>query len=155
MYYYVSFMSAKPVRQAFIRYLEVRHPETPAEKVAERRKFVDTDFSNYIVVTLRLEGSDKKKIGPAMQLLGASTPETLKDIAYLERKDGKRLPLVDYRAPGPDGMGAKFIFSRTLDGQPFVDANSGELRVYMEINKTKLSRKFKVADMMYDGKLEY
>jgi hypothetical protein len=155
MYYYVSFMSAKPVRQAFIRYLEVKHPDTPAEKIAERRKFVEADFSNYIVVTLRVEGSDRKRIGPAMQLLGAATPETLKDIAYLERKDGKRLALMDYRAPGPDGMGAKFIFPRTLDGQPFVDANSGEVRVIMEINKSKLTRKFKVADMMYDGKLEY
>jgi hypothetical protein len=155
MYYYVSFMSAKPVRQAFIRYLEVKHPDTPAEKIAERRKFVDSDFSDYIVVTLRVEGSDRKRIGPAMQALGASTAATLKDVAYLERKDGKRLTLMDYRAPGPDGMGAKFIFPRTLDGQPFVDANSGEVRVIMEINKSKLTRKFKVAEMMYDGKLEY
>jgi len=63
--------------------------------------------------------------------------------------------LTDYKPPRPDGMGAKFIFPRTLDGKPFLDASSGEVRVYVEINKTKLSRKFKVADMMYDGKLEY
>jgi hypothetical protein len=53
-------------------------------------------------------------------------------------------------------MGAKFIFPRTLDGQPFIDANSGELRVNIQLGKTvKVNRRFKVAEMMYDGKLEY
>jgi len=90
-----------------------------------------------------------------MQLLGGADPKTLKDTTYIERKDGKRLALMDYRAPGPDGLGAKFIFPRTLDGKPFIDSTSGEVRVYIELGKTKVIRRFKVADMMYDGKLEY
>jgi hypothetical protein len=153
--YNVSFLTAKPVRQAFIRLVELQAPDTPAEKVAERRTFIDKDFSEYIVVTLKLDGNDQKTLAPIKQLLGAGTADTMKSLAYLERKDGKRLALMDYRAPGPDRLGAKFVFPRTLDGKPFLDANSGEVRIYMEINKTKLSRKFKVADMMYDGKLEY
>jgi len=152
--YNVSFLTAKPVRQAFIRLVELQTSDTP-EKVAERRTFIDKDFSEYIVVTLKLDGNDQKTLAPIKQLLGAGTADTMKNLAYLERKDGKRLALMDYRAPGPDHLGAKFVFPRTLDGKPFLDANSGEVRIYMEINKTKLSRKFKVADMMYDGKLEY
>jgi len=153
--YNVSFLTAKPVRAANIRISELRHPETPADLAAQRRAFVDRDFGDYIVVTLRMDGTDKKKVAPIVQLLTSSNKDTFKDIAYLERKDGKRVALMDYRAPGPDQLGAKFIFPRTLEGKPFLDANSGEVRVYMEINKTKLTRKFKVADMMYDGKLEY
>jgi len=153
--YNVSFLTAKPVRQAFIRLVELQAPDTPADKVAERRTFVDKDFSEYIVVTLKLDGNDQKTLAPIKQLLGAGTVDTMKSLAYLERKDGKRLALMDYRVPGPDHLGAKFIFPRSLDGKPFLDANSGEVRIYMEINKTKLSRKFKVADMTYDGKLEY
>ena len=153
--YNVSFLTAKPVRQAFIRLVELQAPDTSAEKVAERRTFIDKDFSEYIVVTLKLDGNDQKTLVPIKQLLGAGTADTMKSLAYLERKDGKRLALMDYRAPGPDHLGAKFIFPRTLDGKPFLDANSGEVRIYMEMNKTKLTRKFKVADMMYDGKLEY
>ena len=150
--YYLAFLTAKPVRQAFIRYLELKTPDTPADKAAERRAFIDRDFGDYIVVALKLDGTDKKKLGPAMQLLSAD-PKGFKDTAYLERKDGKRVALMDYRAP--DQLGAKFIFPRTLDGKPFLEANSGEVRVYLEIGKTKVSRRFKVADMMYDGKLEY
>jgi hypothetical protein len=153
--YNVSFLSAKPVRQAFIRMVELKSPDTPAERVAERRAFVDRSFGDYIVVTLKLDGTDRKRLAPAMQSLGSATQESFKDVVYLERKDGKRVALTDYRAPGPDHLGAKFIFPRTLEGKPFLDANSGEVRVYMEIGKTKLSRRFKVAEMMYDGKLEY
>lgn len=156
MNYYVSFFTAKPVRQAFVRIVELKTPNTPPDKVAERRTFVDRDFGDYVVVTLRMEGSDKKKLGPAMQLLSGADVKALKDTTYLERKDGKRLTLMDYRAPTPESFGAaRFIFPRTLDGKPFIDSTSGEVRVYIELGKTKVIRRFKVADMMYDGKLEY
>jgi hypothetical protein len=150
--YYMAFLSAKPVRQAFIRYLEIKTPETPADKAAERRAFIDKDFGDYIVVTLKLDGTDTEKLKPAKQLLSGD-PKAFKDTAYLERKDGKRVALMDYRVP--DQLGAKLIFPRTFEGKPFLDASSGEVRVYVELGKTKLSRRFKVAEMMYDGKLEY
>ena len=153
--YHVGFLTSKPVRAALIRLIELRQPETPAATVAERRTFVDRDFGDLIVVSLVLEGNDDNKVKPGNKFLESANPEKFKHVVYLERKDGKRVLLTDYKPPKPDGMGAKFIFPRTLDGKPFLDANSGEVRVYMEINKTRLSRKFKVADMMYDGKLEY
>ena len=150
--YRVAFLSAKPVRQAFVRFMEIKAPETPADKAAERRAFIDKDFSDYIVVILKLDGTDRDKLKPALALLSGD-PKAFKDTAYLERKDGKRLALMDYRVP--DQLGAKFIFPRTLEGKPFLDASSGEVRFYVELGKTKLSRRFKVADMMFDGKLEY
>jgi len=134
----------------------LKTPNTPPEKVAERRTFVDRDFSDYVIVTLKVEGSDKKKLGPTMQFLSTADLNALKATTYLERKDGKRLALMDYRAPTPESFGAaRFIFPRALDGKPFIDSSSGEVRVYIELGKTKVIRRFKVADMMYDGKLEY
>ena len=154
--YYVAFLTAKPVRQAFVRMIELKTPNTPPDKVAERRTFIDRDFSEYVIVTLKLEGTDKKKLAPAMQLLSGADVNALKDTTYLERKDGKRLALMDYRAPSPESFGAaRFIFPRNLDGKPFIDSTSGEVRVYIELGKAKVVRRFKVADMMYDGKLEY
>ncbi len=153
--YHVAFLSAKPVRAAFIRLIELQHPETPADKVAERRAFIDRDFGEYVVVTIVLDGTNRPGLKAVTQEISAANSELFKTTAYLERKDGKRVSLMEYRPPAPDGMGAKFIFPRTLDGQPFLDANSGELRVNIQIGKTKLNRRFKVAEMMYDGKLEY
>jgi hypothetical protein len=153
--YFVSFLTAKPIRQAFIRMIELQRPEMPTEKVTELRTFIDRDFGEYVVVTVKVDGTDKKRIAPALQEIATADAEALKTTSYLERKDGKRVSLMEYRAPSQDGMGAKFVFPRTLDGKPFLDANSGELRVFIQVGKTKLNRRFKVTDMMYDGKLEY
>lgn len=154
--YHVCFLSAKPIRQAFIRMIELQKPDTPPDKVAELRTFVDRNFGDYIVVTLTMDGTDKKRLAPAVQEINGADPEALKLTTYLERKDGKRLPLMDYRAPAQDGLGAKFVFARSLDGKPFIDANSGEVRFVAELGKTvKVNRRFKVAEMMYEGKLEF
>jgi hypothetical protein len=66
------------------------------------------------------------------------------------------LPLEEYVPPGKDGFGARFIFLRELDGQPFITKDTGEVRSYAEYAKgPKTDRRFKVADMFYKGELEY
>ena len=70
---------------------------------------------------------------------------------YLELNNGKRLFLQEYQPPGPDGLGAKFIFARLVDGLPFIDPGHRIVRfVGMGLNV-----QFKVADMMFGGVLEY
>src|SRR5690349_3711789 len=150
----VRFMSAKPIREAFVRMIELQG--APPEKVAQIKPFIDYDFSNYVVVTINMDGDDRRKMGVILQELAKTDPASLKAVTYLERKDGKRLELMEYQAPTDDGLGAKFVFARALDGAPFLDANSGEVRFVTELGKLiKVNRRFKVADMMYEGKLEY
>ena len=75
--------------------------------------------------------------------------------ATLERKDGKKLFLLEYRPPAEDGMGAKFVFKRVVDGQPFLSQNDN-VRFFAQFNeKMKLNTRYKLSDMLYDGKLEY
>jgi hypothetical protein len=152
-HYFVRFMSAKPIRAAFVRIVELRG--AAPEQVAQLKTFVDRDFGDYIVVAINIEGNDRKKIGPAMQELMSANLDGFKGTTYLERKDGKRVALMEYRAP-QDAFGAKFIFPRMLDGKPFIEAETGEVRFATELGKTvKIMRRFKVSEMMYDGKLEY
>jgi hypothetical protein len=128
----------------------------PPEKVAQLRTFVDRDFADYIVITITMDGNDPKRMGQAKEEIGNADATVLKTTTYLERKDGKRVSLLDYRAPIQDGLGAKFVFPRMIDGKPFVEANSGEVRFSTEVGKAlKISKRFKVAEMIYDGKLEY
>ena len=152
--YRVRLLSAKPIRAAFVRMVELQG--APPERVAQLRTFVDRDFADYIVVTITMDGNDTKRMGSVLQELSSTDATVLKTTTYLERKDGKRLSLMDYRTPMQDGLGAKFVFPRMLDGKPFINANSGEVRFATEVGKAvKISRRFKVAEMMYDGKLEY
>jgi hypothetical protein len=107
-------------------------------------------------VVVTAEAADPKLVGPTMQVLTTATVEVFKDKVYLERKDGKRLSLADYRPPGPDGMGAKFVFMRKLEGQPFLTPESDNVRFFAELSeRMKLNVKYKVSEMIYDGKLEY
>jgi hypothetical protein len=155
--YRIRFLSAKPVREAFARMVTLMQQDKPNEALsAQLQSFVDRDFADYIVVAVSVEGTDRRYLGPAMQALSSATADTLKNNVYLERKDGKRLFLMDYRAPSPDGMGAKFVFSRTVDGQPFLKTENDTVRFAAELNeKMKLNMRYKVSEMMYEGKLEY
>lgn len=152
--YRVRFLSAKPVRAAFVRMIELQGA-TP-ERVAELRTFVDRSFADYIVISLAIDGTDRKRLGPSTEELKTADEATLQKTAYIERKDGVRLFLTNFRAPSQDGLGAKFVFPRVVNGKPFIDAGTGEVKFVLEIGKTiKINRKFKVSEMMYDGKLEY
>jgi hypothetical protein len=152
--YRVRFLSAKPVRAAFVRMIELQGANP--ERVAELRPFVDRDFGDYIVIALSVDGTDRKRLGPSTEEIKNAEEAALQKSAYLERKDGSKLFLTNFRAPAQDGLGAKLVFPRVVDGKPFIDANTGEFKFVLEIGKTiKINRKFKVSDMMYDGKLEY
>ena len=152
----MRFLSAKPVRGAFARLLLLKKGEVDENLSTQLQGFVDRDFSDYVVIAVNVDSADERLAGSVMQVLTAATPEALKEKVYLERKDGKRLVLTDYRPPGPDGMGAKFVFMRQLEGQPFLTTESDNVRFFAQLNeKMKLNVKYKVSDMMYDGKLEY
>jgi hypothetical protein len=150
--YRIRFLTAKPIRQALARRAQMQNPE-----LAERLKaFAEQQTDKYIVVAVDYDSTDRRFTGPAMQVFNSANTGVLKNNSYLETKDGKRLFLQEYIAPINDGMGAKFVFPRTIDNEPFVNEQGGFLRFYSEMAKNiKLNMRFKIADMMYDGKLEY
>lgn len=153
--YRVRLLSAKPIREALARtVLSAQQGENP-ELAAQLQGFVDRDFNEYVVVAVTVEASDQRYSAPIAQAFNSATAEILKNKTYLERKDGKRLFLMDYRPPSNDGMGAKFVFARSVEGAPFV-GEADNLRFVAEVNdKVKLNVRYKIADMKYNGKLEY
>jgi hypothetical protein len=150
--YRIRLLTAKPIRQALARRAQMQNPE-----LAERLKaFAEQQNDQYIVVIVDYDSTDRRFSGPAMQIFNSANTGVLKNNTYLETNDGKRLFLQEYIAPINDGMGAKFVFPRTLNNEPFVNEKGGFLRFYSEMAKNiKLNMRFKLADMMYDGKLEY
>jgi hypothetical protein len=107
------------------------------------------------VVAVAAEAKDQSTGRAAQQAFRANI-DSLKSGTYLERKDGQRAELSDFKPPIGDGLGAKFVFPRLLNGQPFLDANSGQLRFQCQLSsKIKIEARYKVSDMIYDGKLEY
>ncbi len=52
-------------------------------------------------------------------------------------------------------MGAKFVFKRVLDGQPFLSENDSVRFIAQMNEKMKLDTRYKLSNMQYDGKVEY
>lgn len=153
--YHVRFLSAKPVRAAFARMVLLSKSQPDEALTSQLQGFVDRDFSDYIVVSVGVEVGDQKMAAPVMRAFSTATTEGLQKNVYLERKDGKKLYLMEYRAPAEDGMGAKFVFPRKFEGQPFLSENDS-VRFVAQLNeKMKVNTRYKLSDMLYEGKLEY
>ena len=154
--YRIRFLSAKPIRLAFARLISVEQKREDTTVTAYLRDFVERSFDRWIAITVNYESADQRFSGDALQAFSNATSESLKNKTYLERKDGKRLFLHAYYPPSSDGLGAKFIFHRIVDEVPFLNRESGEVRFVSEMSKTlRLEKRFKVSEMMYNGKLEY
>jgi len=161
--YHIRLLSAKPIRAAFMRQLALKQQGPTRDQM---QTFVDKKFDPYIVVSVACDSRDGRF--PANTAKAFSNPniELLKKNTYLERTDGKRIQLKSYIPPSSDGLGAKFVFDRAEAGKPFVSSDVPEFRFIAEvpaeptqagaaITYLKLNMRFKVAEMKYDGQLEY
>ncbi|MFP5263867.1 MAG: hypothetical protein ACLGJB_18455 [Blastocatellia bacterium] len=170
----VRFLSAKPVRQAIGRSVELQHKgKLPDQMASQLKAFAAADFPDYIIVTV-LCNSDKASnmLQQALSLLQKLKTSELKNNTYLMGKDGERLFLQEYQPPRDDGLGARFVFPRMVNGKPFITPESGEVLFHSELgggsllnstipnssnrfNGFTLNTRYKVKDMVFDGKLEY
>lgn len=152
----IRFFSARPVRQAFVRIIQLQKKDLTPEMVTRLNTFAETPSENLIVIAVAVENPDANMLGKAMQIYRNATTTKLKNTTYLERSDGKRVFIQEYTPPGSDGFGARFIFPRTLDGKPFLSPEFTIVRFVSELDSSiKLRMDYRVNEMMVDGKLEY
>lgn len=154
--YGIRFFSARPVRQAFIRMIQLQKKDLEPDVISRMNSFAELPSADSIIIAMTVEGTDKRSLGKAMQIVESAATGTLKNTTYLERSDGKRLFLEQYVPPGRDGFGARFIFPRIVDERPFLTPDITDVRFVSEFGSTiKLNMRFKLSAMMVDGKLEY
>ncbi|HEV2665731.1 MAG TPA: hypothetical protein VG324_12510 [Blastocatellia bacterium] len=174
----IRFLSAKPVRQAISRVMELKQKGAIDERLASQlRAFADADFPDYVVITALCDSERPNlRLQEATALLNNRTTADLKNNTFLELKDGRRVFLQEYQPPRNDGLGARFIFPRLLDGKPYITAESGEIHFVSDLSEGggpssgvsrgqtggssgplnyRLDLRFKVAAMNFRGKLEY
>jgi hypothetical protein len=155
--YGIRFFSARPVRQAFMRMIQLQQKKLEPEVLERMKNFAEVEATDSIIIAVTVEGTDKRSLGRVLQIVNSAVTGTLKNTTYLERSDGKRLFLQEYVPPGRDGFGARFIFPRVVDGDhPFLTSEFAEVRFVSDFEPpVKLNKRFKLTDMMVDGKLEY
>lgn len=154
----IRFLSAKPIRQAFSRMIELKQKRGVTDEVAGALKtFASGEFLELIIIAVTCDSQDPgANVQQALSLLNTRGTADLKNNTFVETKGGKRLFLQEFQPPRQDGFGARFIFQRLVDGKPFIMPESEEIHFFTQLSDTyKLDRRFKVKDMMYEGKLEY
>lgn len=157
LFFRVRFLSAKPIRQALSRMIELKQKGAVKEETAEQLKqFASGEFLEYIVVAVTSDASDAGSNAQQAAALLRRDNAALKNTTFLEIKGGKRIFLQEMQPARADGFGARFIFQRLVDGKPFITPESEEIHFVAPLSDTyKLDRRFKIKDMMYEGKLEY
>ena len=153
----IRFLSAKPVRQALSQLMELKNGEKISAQLAARLKaFAAADFPDYIVITVTTESDRASQLH--QQTLASFyklTTNELKSNTYLLAR-GQRVFIKEYQPPGNDGFGARYIFPRLVDGKPFIAPEAGDVLFHSEPSGfTLLNMRYKVKEMMFDGKLEY
>jgi hypothetical protein len=153
----VRFFSSRPIREAIARSIELQLKEKITEQqTAELKRMAEIEFPDQIVITVVVDASKPSPFSrQAMGSLANLTTESLKGGTYIEVKGGKRVYLQEYQRPQRDGFGARLVFPRLADGQPFISENS-ELLVNTDLGGPfSLKMRFKAKDMVYQGKLDY
>ena len=154
----VRFLSAKPIRQAASRMIEIKKKGSGGEEMAEMLKnFASGEFLEYIIVSIDVDADDPgQNVQEAKSLLYKRGTAELKNNTFLEIKGGKRIFLQEFQTPKSDGLGARFIFPRLVDGNPFITPESEEIHFFTELSSTyRIDRRYKTKDMMFEGKFEY
>jgi len=153
----IRFLSAKPVRMAVKRMTELKYKEeVPAQLATDLENFVNGEFKELIVVVVNVDSDQQgPNVSQAIGLLQTTSTAAIKNDTFLQ-VGKERVFLQEYQTPRSDGLGARFIFPRLVDGKPFITPESKDIRFVAELSPThKLDERYKIKDMMYEGKLEY
>ena len=151
--FHIRWFSSRPIRRAMAREVALREGRM-TEQLAE---FADGPIETRTVIAVTFEANDQRFSGKVMQSFNAASTATLKNNTYLERGDGTRVFLREYIPPTGNTIGAAlFVFPRTLGERPLLSSDSGDVRFFSEFSRAlRLDMKFKVSQMIYEGRLEY
>jgi hypothetical protein len=160
--YVVRLFSARPVRQAHLRLLQILNDYDrmkPAEQAvfdAQLERLAHYDPQGRVVVSLEFDSNDRGMSMEVNRFLRVVQASELKQKAYLISDSLGRLELEDYEPPSPDGTGAKFIFPREVRGEPAVTRNHKHLKFEYQdpVSGQKVYVEWKVADLLWQGELE-
>ncbi len=154
----LRFLSARPIRLAVARLLEINHKGSRTPEFEQMLRTMTTgEFVEYIVVTLSVDAPEPgMSLQQALAVLHRQSTTAIRQTTYLEALDGAKAFLLEYQPPREDGLGGRFLFPRVVEGKPFLTPESREVRIVSEFFPNhRIDKRFKLKDMVYEGKLEF
>ena len=154
----IRFFSSKPIRQATSRLVELKQKgQVSSQLAAQLDALAGANFPDYVIITVVVEAEHSGSLmGMAASVLDRQSTAQLKNETYLMLTGGKRVFLTEYQMPRKDGLGARFVFPRVVDGKPILSQEINEVVFHSTLNSgPELNMRFKIKDMTFAGNLEY
>jgi hypothetical protein len=154
----IRFFSSKPIRQATSRLVELKQKgQVSSQLAAQLDALAAATFPDYVIITVVVEAAQSGSLmGSAASVLDRQSTAQLKSETYLMLTGGKRVFLAEYQMPRKDGLGARFVFPRVVDGKQILSPEITEVVFHSSLNAgPELSMRFKIKDMTFAGSLEY
>ena len=162
--FYVRFFSARPIREALMRIQQIQYGYDDLEPAGKLRfdEYAATDllpeFDEWIVVAVSFRSNDPNEESDVRRFFERQNPETLRNKAFLSTEEFSQVPIHTYFPPRDEGMGAKFIFPRRVEGTPLVSPASRFIAFELldvPAASPRLRARFSVKDMVVNGRVIY
>jgi hypothetical protein len=159
----VRFFSALPVRQAYVRMMQLQNGYDRMSS-ADRQGFdratskaLNLDLRDQVIVAVEFASNNPPKRMEVDRQLKQATAQTLNQSAYLISARFGRVPLSAYYPPSADGTGAKLIFHRQYQGSPVVSPSDEEvsLEFFVPGTEHRVFVTWKVKEMVQNGQLTF
>jgi hypothetical protein len=160
--YYVRFLSARPIREAYARIQQIQHGYDKMSS-AKKRQFeeaqlpnLDLDVSRWIVVSVSFRSNDPNEESSVRRFFQSETVKTLKTKAFLSTPSCPQVELSAYFPQREESVGAKFVFPREVNGVLVLTKDSPSITLeLLDVPGTnaRLRATFAVKPMVVDDQL--
>ena len=157
--FFARLLSAEPVRLAYARAQQIQQGYDELEQ-QEREKMdamlepgMEMDVQDWIVLTVSYRSNDLDRERQVLRYLATQTTETMRHRASLSTEHVSRLEPEAYFAPRGDGIGAKFVFPRQVNGVSVVSAQDQTFRFDLGVPGDDLRATFSVPELVMEGRL--
>jgi hypothetical protein len=136
---------SRPVREALARRIQLRKPEGAQEQVDNLLKYDDPQHFAILItgIPMRMPGD-----------VPAEMVQRLKEDTFLQKKNKEKIPVAEVVEPKSPGQPLVLKFLNEADGKPVLTLEDKEVEFYSRLAGDPVRAKFKLADMVVNGKLE-
>jgi hypothetical protein len=160
----VRLFSAQPVREAFVRMLQLMNkydllsPERKQDFDSKIGGLATANPGNEVTVAVAYHSSDPQRDLDLRRYFGTGTTATFSQAAYLYSSSAGQVTLKTYIPPTPT-LGCRFVFPRTqANGEPILKRGDKLFRFELFLpseGNQKLYVEFKPSKLMFNGALSY
>lgn len=131
--FYVRFLSAAPVREAYARILQLEfgYDSLDGEEKLRfdelLRPVVAMETQNWIVLAVSFRSNDPEMESQIRRFFHVQTTATLMDKAFLSTGQFSQIRIHAYFPPAEEGVGARFVFPREVNGTQLVSSGAGQI----------------------------